>query len=94
MRSLIHRATGLIDSRVGKPGEIETLVSAAKCLASDTAMEVTEKAVQICGAEGTRTGARAERLMRDAKAIQIFDGSNQVQRMKWPDTYDLTFDQI
>jgi len=81
VKSLILRTTGLIDSRSVPLKDLETLVSAAKCLASDTAMEVTEKAVQICGAEGVAKGSAVERMMRDAKAIQIFDGSNQIQRM-------------
>ena len=80
-RSLILRATDMIDQRAGTPKEIETLVSAAKCFASDTAMEVTEKAVEIFGADGVRRGMAVERMMRDAKAIQIFDGSNQIQRL-------------
>lgn len=81
VRSLIWRTTTMIDQKAGTPKEIETLVSAAKCLASDTAMEVTQNAVQIMGAEGVRRGSVVERMMRDAKAIQIFDGTNQIQRM-------------
>lgn len=81
VRSLVLRTTGLIDSQSGRSKEIETLVSASKCLAADTAMEVVERAVQLCGADGVSRGAALERMFRDAKAIQIFDGSNQIQRM-------------
>jgi alkylation response protein AidB-like acyl-CoA dehydrogenase len=80
-RSLIFRTAALIDSGKGDFREIETLVSMSKCYASDVAMQVTEQAVQICGAEGIRVGSGLERRMRDAKAVQIFDGSNQIQRM-------------
>ncbi|MEW5723241.1 MAG: acyl-CoA dehydrogenase family protein [Thermodesulfobacteriota bacterium] len=80
-RALIRRTTALIDSGTGSARETETLVSASKCFASDVAMEVTENAVQLCGAVGVRRGTPVERMMRDAKAIQIFDGSNQIQRM-------------
>ena len=52
-----------------------------KCYASDMAMKVAIDAVQIFGGAGVLKGCPAERLMRDAKAIQIFDGSNQIQRM-------------
>ncbi|MEW6266383.1 MAG: acyl-CoA dehydrogenase family protein [Thermodesulfobacteriota bacterium] len=81
VRSLIRRTTYMLDHGLGTAKEIETLVSASKCLASDTAMEITEQAVQIHGALGVRKGSVVERLMRDAKAIQIFDGSNQIQRL-------------
>lgn len=81
VKSLIQRTTSLIDGNQASHKEIELLVSAAKCLAADTAMDVTEKAVQIWGAQGVSRGVAVERMMRDAKAVQIFDGSNQIQRM-------------
>jgi alkylation response protein AidB-like acyl-CoA dehydrogenase len=61
--------------------EVESLVSIAKCYASDMAMQNSIDAVQIHGSAGCAKGSAVERMMRDAKAIQIFDGSNQVQRM-------------
>lgn len=56
-------------------------VSMAKCHAADAAMRVTTEAVQILGACGYMREYQVERMMRDAKAIQIFDGSNEIQRV-------------
>ena len=71
----------MVDGGEAHHKEVETFVSMAKYHASDMAMEVTTNAVQILGKEGVRSNCVTERLMRDAKAIQIFDGSNQVQRL-------------
>ena len=54
--------------------------SMAKLHSTDTAMQVTLDALQIAGEEGARAGSPFERHMRDAKALQIYEGSNQVQR--------------
>ncbi len=81
VRALIFESARLIDSGKATRKEIELRVSMCKCHASDTAMQNALDAVQIFGAAGCERGSRVERLMRDAKAIQIFDGSNQVQRM-------------
>jgi alkylation response protein AidB-like acyl-CoA dehydrogenase len=81
VKSLIRRTTQLVDQSPTAGKKITTLISSSKCLASDLAMDVTEMAVQIHGAEGVRKGSPVERMMRDAKAIQIFDGSNQIQRL-------------
>lgn len=80
-RSLIFRTATLIDSGRAPLKEIESMVSMAKCYVSDVAMQNSLDAVQIFGSEGCKKGTAVERMMRDAKAIQIFDGSNQVQRM-------------
>ncbi len=53
----------------------------AKLFATDTAMDVTTDAVQILGGAGYTEDFRAERLMREAKVLQIVEGTNQVQRM-------------
>lgn len=53
----------------------------AKCFASDTAMEVTTNAVQILGGNGYMRDYPVEKLMRDAKLLQIYEGTNQIQRM-------------
>lgn len=59
-----------------------TFVSAAaKCLASDTAMQVTTDAVQLFGGYGYTRDFPVERMMRDAKITQIYEGTNQIQRM-------------
>lgn len=55
--------------------------AAAKCFASDVAMEVTTDAVQLFGGAGYTTDFPVERMMRDAKITQIYEGTNQVQRM-------------
>lgn len=53
----------------------------AKCFASDTAMQVTTDAVQIFGGMGYMKDNPVEKLMRDAKLLQIYEGTNQIQRM-------------
>ena len=55
--------------------------SAAKCLASDTAMQVTTDAVQLLGGAGYTKDFPVERMMRDAKITQIYEGTNQIQRV-------------
>jgi acyl-CoA dehydrogenase len=53
----------------------------AKCFATDTAMEVTTNAVQVFGGYGYMKDYPVEKLMRDAKLLQIYEGTNQIQRM-------------
>ncbi|WP_028925924.1 acyl-CoA dehydrogenase family protein [Pseudonocardia acaciae] len=55
--------------------------SAAKCYASDVAMEVTTDAVQLFGGAGYTRDFPVERMMRDAKITQIYEGTNQIQRV-------------
>ncbi|WP_137295117.1 acyl-CoA dehydrogenase family protein [Nocardioides dongxiaopingii] len=55
--------------------------AAAKCLASDAAMDITVDAVQLLGGYGYTQDFPAERMMRDAKITQIYEGTNQVQRV-------------
>ncbi|GAA2881075.1 acyl-CoA dehydrogenase [Actinoplanes cyaneus] len=55
--------------------------AAAKCFASDVAMEITTDAVQILGGYGYTRDYPVERMMRDAKITQIYEGTNQVQRI-------------
>jgi alkylation response protein AidB-like acyl-CoA dehydrogenase len=55
--------------------------AAAKCLASDVAMQVTTDAVQLLGGAGYTSDSPVERMMRDAKITQIYEGTNQVQRV-------------
>ncbi|WP_027942135.1 acyl-CoA dehydrogenase family protein [Amycolatopsis taiwanensis] len=57
------------------------LASAAKAFASDTAMEVTTDAVQLFGGAGYTRDFPVERMMRDAKITQIYEGTNQIQRL-------------
>jgi alkylation response protein AidB-like acyl-CoA dehydrogenase len=55
--------------------------AAAKCFASDVAMQITTDAVQILGGAGYTTDFPLERMMRDAKITQIYEGTNQIQRI-------------
>ena len=55
--------------------------AAAKCFASDTAMQVTTDAVQLFGGYGYTKDFPVERMMRDAKITQIYEGTNQIQRL-------------
>ncbi len=55
--------------------------AAAKCYASDVAMKVTTDAVQILGGAGYTRDFPVERMMRDAKITQIYEGTNQIQRL-------------
>ncbi len=55
--------------------------AASKCFASDTAMKVTTDAVQVLGGYGYVSDYPVERMMRDAKLTQIYEGTNQVQRI-------------
>ena len=55
--------------------------AAAKCFASDVAMEITTDAVQLLGGYGYTKDYPVERMMRDAKITQIYEGTNQVQRI-------------
>ena len=64
----------------GEP-ELGFLASASKCLASDVAMEVTTDVVQLFGGYGYTTDFPVERYMRDAKITQIYEGTNQIQRV-------------
>ncbi|MHA2038616.1 MAG: acyl-CoA dehydrogenase family protein [Promethearchaeota archaeon] len=58
-----------------------TEAALAKCFASDAAMKVTTDAVQIFAGSGYMKGAIVEKLMRDAKLTQIFEGTNQINRL-------------
>ena len=71
-------------ARAGDAGDwkrLNVLASMAKCVGSDMAMKVTTDAVQIFGGYGYTMDYPVERLMRDAKLTQIFEGTNQIQRM-------------
>ena len=55
--------------------------AASKCLASDMAMKVTEDAIQVLGGYGYVSDYPVERMMRDTKLTQIYEGTNQIQRI-------------
>ena len=62
-------------------GDLGFISAAAKCYASDVAMQVTTDAVQLFGGAGYTRDFPVERMMRDAKITQIYEGTNQIQRM-------------
>jgi alkylation response protein AidB-like acyl-CoA dehydrogenase len=79
-RLLVHRACALVDD--GDPhGELTEAGAMAKCFASDTAMDVTVNAVQLLGGYGYTKDFPVERFLRDAKITQIYEGTNQIQRV-------------
>jgi len=79
-RGLVYRACSLIDT--GDPDRELTKIGAmAKCFASDTAMAVTTDAVQLLGGYGYTKDFPVERMLRDAKITQIYEGTNQIQRV-------------
>ena len=61
--------------------DLTFMSTACKCLASDVAMQVTTDAVQLLGGYGYTRDYPLERMMRDAKITQIYEGTNQVQRI-------------
>jgi alkylation response protein AidB-like acyl-CoA dehydrogenase len=61
--------------------ELTFMSAAAKCFASDVAMEVTTNGVQLLGGYGYTRDYPLERMMRDAKITQIYEGTNQIQRL-------------
>lgn len=78
-RQLVYRAASLVDS--GAPTAVLAPVAAmAKCFASDTAMKVATDAVQLFGAAGISSEYPINRYFRDAKVLQIIEGTNQIQR--------------
>ena len=75
-RALVHRAAVMIDN--GEPAN--AAASIAKCFAADMAVAQSANAVQIFGGAGYIRGVEVERLYRDAKICQIYEGTNQIQR--------------
>ena len=76
-RLVVHHAAALMDRGAATAME----ASMAKCLASDTAMRVATDAVQVLGGYGYTREFPVERFMRDAKITQIYEGTNQIQRV-------------
>jgi len=76
-RALVYAAARTIDSGAKSFTEESAM---AKVFASDTAMKVTTDAVQVCGGAGYMRDYPVEKMMRDAKITQIYEGSNQVLR--------------
>ncbi len=79
-RALVYKAANMMDEKV-KGTPVQMFSAMSKYFASDVAMKVTTDAVQILQWEGLTQRHPVERMMRDAKVIQIFEGTNQIQRM-------------
>ncbi|HSE94895.1 MAG TPA: acyl-CoA dehydrogenase family protein [Methylomirabilota bacterium] len=77
-RLMVHHVASLVDR-----GAAQTVLEAsmAKCFAGDTAMRVATDAVQVFGGVGYTREFPVERFMRDAKIMQIYEGTNQIQRL-------------
>ncbi len=76
-RLLVHKAAWLLDN--GQPNT--QLASYAKAFAADSCMQITTDAVQIYGGYGYSKEYPVEKLMRDAKLIQVYEGTSQIQRL-------------
>jgi alkylation response protein AidB-like acyl-CoA dehydrogenase len=77
-RELLYRACAKVDRRDGDMGKYSAM---AKLFASDTAMAVTVEAVQVLGGYGYVTEYPVERYLRDAKITQIYEGTNEIQKL-------------
>ncbi len=76
-RALIYAVSKMIDSGAKRFSKVSAM---AKLMASDVAMKVTTDAVQIFGGYGYMRDYPVEKMMRDAKITQIYEGTNQIQR--------------
>ncbi len=77
-RELLYRAASKVDAGDRDMGKYSAM---AKLIASDTAMAVTTEAVQVLGGYGYVNEYPVERMMRDAKITQIYEGTNEIQRL-------------
>ena len=77
-RALTYQAATAVDE---EDPRLTKLASMAKLMASDAAMRVTTEAVQVLGGNGYLKDFPAERMMRDAKVLQIYEGANEIQRL-------------
>ena len=77
-RELLYRACAMADRDDPQLGKFSSM---AKLFASDTAMAVTVEAVQVLGGYGYVSDYPVERMMRDAKITQIYEGTNEIQRV-------------
>lgn len=76
-RAIVYRTAALMDSGMK---DVSKFSAMAKCYASDVAMSVTTDAVQVLGGYGYMKEYPVEKMMRDAKITQIYEGTNQIQR--------------
>ena len=78
-RQLVYRAASMVDQNATS-AELAPIAAMAKCFATDTAMKVATDAVQFFGAAGVSAEYPINRYFRDAKVLQIIEGTNQIQR--------------
>ncbi|GEO87066.1 MULTISPECIES: acyl-CoA dehydrogenase family protein [Alphaproteobacteria] len=78
-RALLYKVTDMADR--GDTARLAEMASIVKTFAADTAMKVTTDAVQVFGGAGYLVETGVERLMRDAKVTQIYEGTGQIQRL-------------
>jgi alkylation response protein AidB-like acyl-CoA dehydrogenase len=79
-RALVYKSAAMMDAKM-KGTPVQMFSSMAKYYASDIAMKVTTEVVQILQWHGLSKDHPVERMMRDAKVLQIYEGTNQIQRM-------------
>ena len=79
-RELLYKACALAD-KPERPADLGKWTSMAKLFASDNAMKVTLEAIQVLGGYGYVNEYPVERMMRDAKITQIYEGTNEIQRV-------------
>jgi alkylation response protein AidB-like acyl-CoA dehydrogenase len=79
-RELLYKACSLAD-REKRPADLGKWTSMAKLIASDNAMKVTVEAIQVLGGYGYVNEYPVERMLRDAKITQIYEGTNEIQRV-------------
>jgi len=77
-RALVYQAAAKSERQ---DDDLTFFAAASKCFASDAAMEITTDAVQVLGGYGYVKDYPVERYMRDAKITQIYEGTNQIQRV-------------
>src|SRR5689334_12354350 len=78
-RWLVYSAAGMIDQ--GHADKVSKQAAMAKCFATDVAMEVATDAVQVFGGYGFMEDYPIAKYFRDAKILQIYEGTNQIQRL-------------
>ena len=78
-RNIVYKAAAMVDAGVAG-SELAPIAAMAKCFATDTAMKVATDAVQLFGASGISNEYPINRYFRDAKVLQIIEGTNQIQR--------------
>jgi len=78
-RQLTYKAASMVDAGI-KGQELASFAAMAKCFSSDVAMKVATDAVQLFGAAGISSEYPINRYFRDAKVVQIIEGTNQIQR--------------